>query len=203
MDTKQHTMICEDGREFPIGSISLVDLNESQSGIEKIYRDCGELIDPPLYEFDAGEVLGKVTKALDETMIEVKGNPEETAKRREIWDKHLEARGRMMAEQGRASQYIIMDGLKVSLPSDDTWIKRRAKRGLVIPETTMQDPDELLLYYKMHEILKTPGDVLRAQQEILILSASGAVKREAVEAAGDSFLRKLSDIGAGKANTDK
>lgn len=198
---KQHSFVTEDGREYPIRSISLMDFKEVENGIVAEWKERGEYPEIPTYQV---EIAGgdKISYPLSETLLDTP-DPIESARRKAAWAVYSEAMDRLAAEQSKALLAIILDGLDVQLPADDTWIARRKKRHIHIPENVLSDPDELLQYYKMSEILKTPGDIVGLQQEILILSSSGKVDRAAVEAAGDTFLRQLQDIGKGEGNTAK
>jgi hypothetical protein len=186
-------IVTEDGRVVPIRSISVIDLKDAELGIEAEYRERGEPIDPPKYYV---EVVGgdKVEHTLTDKNLEVAGNPEETDKRKTLWAAYEIATARMKADQGRTTSEIVMDGIDVELPLDNAWILRKKKRHIRVPE----DPDELLTYYKMTEILKTPRDLIVAQQEIILLSSSGTVSRKLVEAASAAFFRKIQDIGEGR-----
>lgn len=189
--------VAEDGRELPVRSISILDLQSAKTGLENEYRDRGEIMDPPTYDVT---LPGGVTvkHAVTEKNLEVQGNEAETARRKKEWAVYQEVQNRLDAEYGTISRDIFLDGLDVELPEDDTWIKRREKRHIEIPT----DPYDRLNYYKLTEILRTPGNLVKLQSEVILLSSSGGVKRSDIEAAGDSFLRDLFD-GAGEENNTK
>lgn len=186
----------EDGRKVPICSISLTDLKMAEIGIRQEYAERGEPIDPPTYEVKTvgGDVI---THFLDETCLEATGNPEETVRRKTAWLNHLDALSRMKAEIGAVTNDIFLDGIDVTLPEDKSWIEIKRKRHIRVPD----DPEEQLRAYKVGVILRTPRDFVLAQQAIIFLSSSGAVSMEALEAAGESFLRSISQIAAGPTNS--
>lgn len=179
------SVLSEDGTKVYIQAISLLELQKVEEGITAEYKAKGEPIDPPTYEVTTAGG-GKIKLPMNETNLEVEGNPQESAKRQLDWQMHQDALARMKNEIGSISTEIIMEGVLCDPPSEE-WIAKKRKRHIIIPE----DPDERLLYYKMTEILRTPGDIVKAQSEIMLLSSSGAVKREDIEAAGAMFLRQI------------
>lgn len=177
----------EDGQKVYIQSISMVELEKSEEGIRKEFLERGEPIEPPTYTV---KTVGKgsVELPMDETNLEVEGDEEETKKRKEAWFKHVQALARMKIETGQIANEIILEGVLVpeGEPSEE-WIRKRRRRHIEIPE----DPDELLMLYKMTEILKTPHDLLEAEKHIMILSSSGSLKPEDLAAAEESFQSAL------------
>lgn len=185
--------ITADGRKIPLKAISMLDLIEAQQNIEADFRTRGEPIDPPTYEVPVAGG-GKIRKPLTPDILIVEGNEEETRRRQEAWKAHQEALSRMNEEIGRVTQLIILDGVDVQLPADRSWIERRKRRYLNVPE---DDPDALLVYYKQHEVLVTPEEFLKVQNKIIVMSSSGAIPESAVEAAEAMFRNKIQEIAQG------
>lgn len=178
----------EDGQKVYIQAISLLELNKAEEGIRAEYKQRGEPIDPPKYTVrDAGG--GETHLPMNESNLEVAGDPDETEKRFALWNAHQDALSRLKVEIGAVTSEIIFEGIICDPPSE-AWIAKKKRRHIILPE----DPEELLQYYKMTEILKTPGDLVKAQEEIILISSSGAVRREDIEAAGDTFRRQIQDI---------
>lgn len=204
MDAKnnQNFVEMEDGRRFPIVSISLTDLNLCEIGIKADYKARGEPIDPPEVQVEiAGG--GTIPYQLTAQTLEIPGNLEETERRKVAWAKHIDAVERMEFEITQAKNNIILDGLSVELPADDGWIRRRERRGIRIPQEIKSDPDALLEYYKKHEIIKTVGDFVRVQKEIMLISSSGVLKRDKLDAASDAYFREIQNIADGGTDTSK
>lgn len=184
----------EDGRKVNICSISLADLKMAEIGIREEYKARGEPIDPPTYEtLTAGG--DKIKHVLDETCLVKKDDPEETTRRTMAWFAYQDALSRMQAEIGSVTNDIILDGIDEPLPADDSWVEKKKKRHINVPS----DPEGKLKAYKVGVVLRTPRDFLLAQQAIIFLSSSGSVSKEALEAAGESFLRSIQGIAAGPA----
>lgn len=185
---QRQVLVTEDGLEYPIRSISMLDLQAAKTGLENEYRARGEPIDVPTYEVTlTGGV--KVLHNLTEKNLVVAKDPAETKRRETAWAEYQAALGRMDAEYGAISRDIFLDGLDVELPSDESWIERRRRRHIEVPD----DLYARLNYYKMNEILRTPGNLVRLQEEVILLSSSGGVSRSEIEAAGDSFLSSIFD----------
>lgn len=198
--SNQHFVEMEDGRTYPIVSISITDLNLCEIGIKADYKARGEPIEPPEVQVEiAGG--GTIPYQLTAQTLEIPGNEDETKRRKELWAKHAEAVERMEIEITQAKNIIILDGLSVELPVDDAWMRRRERRGLHIPQEVKGDPDALLEYYKKHEIIKTIGDFIRVQKEVMLISSSGALTREKLDAASDAYFRELQDLTNGGADT--
>lgn len=179
----------EDGTKVFIKSISMLELQKVEEGVMREFRERGEPIDPPTYEVETAGG-GKLKLPMDASNLEVEGDPAESQRRQDLWRAHRLANERMRTEIGEISTEIIMEGIVCDMPSDE-WIAKKRKRHIQIPD----DPEELLALYKTIEIIRTPGDLVKAQQEIMILSGSGAISREDIEAAGATFLSKIQAIG--------
>lgn len=187
-EIERPSCITEDGRKVYIQSISMLEYSKVEEGVKREYVERGEPIDPPMYEVTTVGG-GKVKLPLDGKNLTVEDNEEETARRTLEWQSHINALNRMRAEVGAITQDIVLEGVLAIPPMDDAWIEKRRKRKIILPE----DPEELLKYYKMTEILRTPSDYILAQGAIMVLSSSGAIKQEDVDAAGASFLRQVQD----------
>ena len=180
----------EDGRKVYFNSISLMDISEAEKGIEQEYRERGEPIDPPTYTVEA--VGGaKITKELTKNNLLVDGDEVETERRMKAWAEHEVATNAMKEEIGTVTTEIILEAIEIDVTDEElqAWAEKKRKRRIKIPT----EKDELIKRYKMGELLRTPKDLLKAQGEIMVLSSSGAVTREAVEAAEDTFLRSLQE----------
>lgn len=181
----------EDGRKVHVRAISMVEMEEAERGLEKHFRAQNEPLDPPTYVVSVaggGEVPYPLTADILET-----SDPVETARRKEAWAAHVEAVNRFNAEKGRLIQEIILEGVDVDVPEDGVWEARMKRRYIEVPD----DPVLKRQKYLLTEILKTPDDWLNVQNEILILSSSGAIKREVVEAASATFRSQLFAVAEG------
>lgn len=175
----------DDGRKVYVKAISMVELEEAELGLEKHFRAQGEPLDPPTYIVTVaggGEIPYPLTADILET-----SDPVETERRKKAWAAYLDAVGRFNAEKGRLIQEIILEGVDMELPTDGAWEARMRRRYIEVPD----DPVLKRQKYLLTEVLKTPDDWLNVQNEILILSSSGAIKREAVEAASATFRGQL------------
>lgn len=186
----------EDGRKVYFQSISLMDISEAEKGIEQEYRERKEPIDAPTYTVEA--VGGaKITKELTKDNLLVEGNETETERRMKAWAEYEVATNAMKSEIGTVTTEIILDAIELDVTDEElqAWAEKKRKRHIKIPT----EKEELVKRYKMGELLRTPKDLLKAQGEIMVLSSSGAVTREAVEAAEDTFLRSLQEKANGQA----
>lgn len=194
-----NTFIADDGREIEFQAISLVDFENAQAGIKKDFLKRKERITPPTYKVVlAGG--GVAEHELTEDILEVVGDEEETNRRIAEWAEYKAATNKMNETIGLITTEIVLDGIVVKQEDVQEWAKRQRRRYIELPD----DPEKLTLEYKMNEVLKTPANLLRAQQEIIILSGSGAIRREDVEAASRSFhdsVQKISERSAGEMDT--
>lgn len=177
----------EDGRKVFIKSISMLELEEAEQGLEKHFRAQNEPLDPPTYTVEVAGG-GEVEYPLTADILEVEGNPKETARRKAEWAAYADAVFRFEAEKGRISQEIILEGIDIEVPEDGAWEARMKRRYIEVPE---DDPVLKRQKYILTEILKTPDDWLTVQAEILLISSSGAIRREDVEAASATFRSQL------------
>ncbi len=183
--TERPFIYTEDGRMVYVKSISLLELTEAEQGLEKHFRAKGEPLDPPNYTVKVaggGELDYPLTADILET-----DDPEETERRKTAWAAHVDAVGRYNAENGRNTQKIILEGVDADVPADGIWEARMRRRYIEVPD----DPILKRQKYLLTEVLKTPEDWMRAQNEILLISSSGAIQREAVEAASATFRSQL------------
>lgn len=178
---KLHTFTTDSGVEVTIAPISLVTLELSEQGLLQSYKDRGEPLDPPVYEYDlpGGE---KQTAKHDETTLR-------TDEDRAAWKAHIEAKERYERELSELRERIIyLDGV-INEPKDDAWEAKQRKRYIRIPE----DPDGKRLHWIKTELLKTASDIVEATSSIMELSSSGVVSREQIQAHKRSFLRSLQE----------
>lgn len=196
LETERPFIMTEDGRTVFVKSISMLEMEEAERGLEKFFRDQGEPLDVPTYTV---EVVGggEVPYPLKPEVLEVE-DPEETGRRKAAWEAHQDAVARFEAEKGRIMQEIILEGIDIEMPDDGVWEARMRRRYIEIPE----DPVLKRQKYILTEVLKTPDDWLNAQNEILIVSSSGAIDREAVEAASATFRSQLFAITEKGSSTD-
>jgi hypothetical protein len=178
MEAKKHIYVTVNGREIEYQAISLDALRLSWNGIEKQYRERGEPIDPPTYEFETGSGA-KITEPHDATTIDT---PEEHEK----WDKHQDALGRMQYDKSLMQmKYILEDGIpSIQLPEDDNWTEKHKRRMIDIPT----DPVKLREFYITSEVLKSNADMAGIVAAVMLLSQQGKVEEAALETALDSFL---------------
>lgn len=177
MEAKKHIYVTVNGREIEYQAISLDALRLSWNGIEKQYRERGEPIDPPTYEFETGSGA-KITEPHDATTIET---PEEHEK----WDKHQDALGRMQYDKSLMQmKYILEDGIpSIQIPDGDNWLEKHKRRMIDIPT----DPVKLREFYITSEVLKTPDDIAGITASVMLLSQEGKVDEAALETALESF----------------
>lgn len=178
MDVKKHVYITVNGREVEYQAISLDTLRLSWAGIEKQYRERGEPLDPPSYEFSTGSGA-KITEPHDATTPK---NEQEQA----AWDAYIDATNRLQFEKSQMQmQYIWDDGLaSLQLPEDDSWLEKHRRRLVEIPD----EPDKLREFYISAEVLKSNADIAGITASVMLLSQQGKVDEAALETALDSFL---------------
>jgi hypothetical protein len=184
--------VCEDGRKIPLQAISMLEMTEIERGVEADYRERGEPVDQPTYE--ATTVGGDViTYPLTEDSLVVDGNEEETAKRKEAWERYIDTTERMKAEITQITmQMIIEDGIVVKeIPEE--WKTKMARRKVRLPS----NPEDLRTFYIMSQYLRTPMDIAGVQLQIIQISSSGVLKDTELEAAKDAFFRSLQETSEG------
>jgi hypothetical protein len=169
------------GEKVEYGPIALDDLQLAQNAVEEEYRSRGEPIDPPTYEVD---ILGGEKEYHPHTEETIKDAPEEEEV---AWREHKEALTRMQDSIQERTALIFLDAIKVQLPKDDKWIKRRKQ---LFNENIPEDEEERLLHYVNNVLLKTPADKNGLMENILELSMSGAPE-EVMQAYKDLFRRQM------------
>ena len=174
MTQKNHVFTSISGREIPIMPISPAKLMRAEIGIEKAFRKKGLPIDPPTYTVEVAGG-GIEEHVLDDSSIE-SGDPEETKRRQEAWDAHVEAITEMHAEQLRVTKKIVLESIDIPLPEDDSWIKEQEELYIEVPE----DPYERWIHWLETEVLLAQ-DINEIVLEIMVLSGTGLVSEEDIE----------------------
>lgn len=188
--------VTSDGLQVPIAPISLIEMDLAEAGLRQDFLDQGEPLDPPSYTVQTVGG-GEEIHFHDETTLEVPGDEVKTAENLKAWEAHIEALKRHNAERSVIQSNIILDGLQVELPEDDAWEIRQRSYHIRIPV----DPIEKRRHYIQTVILKTPDDLMRLMEQVMILSTQGVVSEEAVKAAVNTFRGAVPGIGKG--NTKK
>ena len=183
----------ESGVVVHVRPIALDDMNMIEDNLKADYRKRGKPIDPPEIEVEVAGG-GKAKRPLTKTTL-VTPDEAETARRAELWAAHQAALDELSTEYGQIMLEYVLDGVDEPLPEDPSWQTKFKRWKYVIPE----DPFELELFYKKHVLLKTPGDFIHAQQEVMLISSSGTLDRKRIEAQMDAFFR---DIQARAAKMD-
>lgn len=177
MDVKKHVYITVNGREVEYQAISLDALQLSKRGLERAYRERGEPIDPPTYEFETGSGA-KIKEPHDATTPKT---PEEQT----AWDAYIDATNRLDAENAKVNmRFILDDGLpQIKLPDDTNWQEKYKARYIDIPT----DPIELRDFYITNEILQTRPDIDQFYVTVMVLSQYGKVDPDVLEARLELF----------------
>lgn len=175
----------QDGRKVHIKTISVMDVSEAEGNIRAEYA---ERVKVPQYQtITAGGAV--LYHDLNEKILVVEGDEEETKRRQMVWAEHINTVNEMEAEIAKTTLAIIMDGIDESPPDD--WIAQRKARHLSVPGKDIPE-DEKILFWKTAVLLRNNvADILEGQTEILVLATSGAATREDIEAAGSIFPDQL------------
>lgn len=178
------------GEKVEYGPIALDDLQLAQNVVKQEYLDKGEPIEVPTYQV---EILGSTKeKPLFETHPHTEKTIENgTDEEKEAWKDHINAVERMQDDVESRTSLIFLDAIKVELPKDDKWAKRRKR---LFNENIPEDKEEKLLHYVNKVLLKTPADKNGIMQEIFDLSMSGAPE-EVKQAYKDLFRRQVEQTG--------
>lgn len=169
------------GTVVPILPVATQYLGLISQAVEREFRARAEPLDPPTYVSDAETVTGeKLSYPHTEETLET-DDPEETARNRAAWAAHQDALARkntVLIE--RTMEYLLLEGVALDVPEDETWIKRARRWGLEIPE----DPDDLKVLYLTTQVMRTPEDIKEIARAIMALSIRGTdpAKVAAVEA---------------------
>lgn len=173
--SKSMIFVTDAGLEIQYEPASALQIEMSEQGIRKQFKDDGASIDAPTYEVETAGG-GKQTFFHDEKTLE-------TDEQKEAWKNYQEDSARMSAEIVRVRNEILFDSILVGLPSDSTWETRQRKRYITVPD----DPDEKRRHYIQTEILRTVNDVYGITEKIMVATLSGAVPEEAIQAASATF----------------
>lgn len=176
----------ESGLKIHVRAIELDGLNLIDEGARKYYRNLGEPVDPPTIEVKTAGG-DKVKRPLTERNLTVENDPEETERRQALWDAHLAALNKVAVEIGRVSAEYLLDGIDEQLPEDDGWARKLEHWHFEIPD----DPVLREIVYKQRVLIKTPVDFARMQAEIMMISSSGTMDREEIDAQIASFFRDI------------
>lgn len=186
MTKEGHIYITLSGLEVPIKPISPTKLMKAEIGVEKTFKDRGEPIDTPTYDVETAGG-GKETFDLDEDSILIPDDEEETTKRQADWDAHQDALKRLKKEQYDVTRTIVLKAIDLQLPEDETWIKEQKELYIEVPDK----PHERWYHWLETEILH-PTDIINLIAQILVLSATGIMPEEDVDAAVALFRRDVS-----------
>ncbi len=183
---KANVFITLGGTLVPIKPISPTKLMKAEIGVEKSFKKRNEPIDVPIYKVETAGG-GHESFELDADSILVPDDEKETAKRQADWDAHLDATERLKKEQYDITKRIVLNAIDLKLPKDESWIKDQEDLYIEVPE----DPRERWNHWLETEILH-PTDVINLIAQILMLSATGILPDEEVEAAVNLFLDSVS-----------
>jgi hypothetical protein len=189
---RKHIYTTVNGLEVEYQAISLDALTLSKRGIERKFRERGEILTPPTYTIKTagGATLQEPHDA------ETDKAPEEQA----AWDEYVATQARLDAEQTAiVMRYILDDGLLVQLPQDDAWKRKHEARFIELPT----DPVELRDYYIMMEILPTKEDVQALTMSVLMLSENGRVDPDALDARLEMFRGRIQRAAAKRIDAAK
>jgi hypothetical protein len=143
----------------------------------------GKPVDPPTYEipFFGGATDTYIHNA---TTLDVKDNPEQTAKNHEAWDAHQKALAEFrIAERTLVSQFVMEDSV-TDFPPDDSWVSRAKKRHVKVPD----DPIERKVAWLKVEVFDSWDEFWRLVNQCIQLSNSYNVGTKAeVSAAMEPF----------------
>ena len=178
---KRHIYETVNGREVEYRAISLDAWKMSQRGLERVYRERGEPLDPPTYTIKTASG-SEIYEPHDETTDK---NPDEQA----AWDAYKNAQARLDGEINTLlMRYVIDDGMaSIVLPSDASWQDKYKARYIDVPT----EPQELRDFYITTEVLPTTADVQSITASILLLSEQGKVDPDALEARLDMFRSRM------------
>lgn len=163
------------GLEVHYEPASALQIEMSEQGIRKAYKERGASIEPPTYEV---ETVGGGTQVFQHDKDTIKTDEQKAA-----WEKYLVDSAEMEIEIINTRNAILMDAILVDLPADGAWEARQKKRYIQIPD----DPDEKRSHYIQTEVLKTVNDAYGITEKIMIATLSGAVPEAAIEAASATF----------------
>lgn len=169
------------GEQIEYGPILLEDLQLAQNAVEREFREHGEPLDPPTYEVD---VLGGEKEYHSHTAETI---AEASDEEKEQWRLYLDAKQRLGTATEERTALIFLEAMKVELPEDDSWIKRRKR---LFNDEIPEDAEQRLLYYVNKVLLKTPADRNGIVEAILDLSMSGT-SEEVKQAYKDLFRRQM------------
>lgn len=179
------TYTTERGMTIELLPTSQLLLSMIRGGVRREFLDAKEPIDVPTYS--SKTVAGDVQKfPLDEKSLEVKGDAEETERRKAAWAAHQDAIQRMWAEERRrVMRYQFSEGIVAEIP--DTWDARMKKLGVEVPE----DPDERKVFYIMTELLPTMPEMMDVVIRLTALANRATLSQEMLEAAEATFRSSL------------
>jgi hypothetical protein len=162
--------------------MSFVKQGKIKQGLELDYRERGEPLDTPKVEV---AVFGDETIEVDlsEANIEVEDNPEETARRKELWAAHIDALGRLKKDLKEAENNQLFKAILTQLPEDESWIAEQKALHIRVPE----DPEKRRQHYIETEVLTSMEDIVEINSLIFTKSAVRTVGAEDLAVAKDSF----------------
>ena len=178
----ENIYITVEGRAIPYKPISFTKRDLIKNGLEEEFRERGEPLDPPVIET---EVYGgdKIEQELTDGMLVVEGDEEESARRKALWDAHIDAKDRYEKELSKSLNHLTMSAILIDLPEDDKWIAEQKKLHIRIPENA----DKLREHYIQTEILTSLEDVFEINSLIFEKSAVRDLNYGEVAAAKASF----------------
>ena len=191
-----------DGKILNVAPLSLMVLEAIEEGVENEFRSEGKLIDHPTYTLETAGG-GEEEHLHDKESAEEFGVEED-------WQKFVETTEELDAVQNdRRTRYVLLEGItNFPLPDDDAWIKRQQKYGVSdIPKyddyvnLSEDEYDDLLIYYRTTEVMKTPHDTGEASLRILSLTYHG-VDEGVISKMEESFRDRYSGRGRGVQETD-
>lgn len=122
-------------------------------------------VDPPTYRFE--DVTGDFIEAPhdEETIKDERTTPEEKA----AWVAYEAEKARLVKIHNEEMiRLCFLQGIKLQLPEDDSWLDTHRYLGADIPE----EPHDLRLYWLFTEVVKTEYDIYELTRKIM--SAAGA-----------------------------
>lgn len=151
----------------------------------------------PKYEIHT-EIVDE-THLMDETCLEVPGDPEETLRRQRVWAEYQRARS--VTESILTNKLLeVIVSESVILDDDEPsgeWINRRKRIFGNVPD----DPIDLKVYYVLRELVRTPSEVEAFITRVLRLSEIDEEKLLQAEA---SFRRSMEGrVGSNSAGTER
>lgn len=172
----------------PVGHDLITNLIKT---IEKRYRDRGEPLDPPTYEFEAEGGITMVAPH-DETTVS-------TLEEKAAWDAHVDALSRLAQEQNEGTlRTLCLRGVRFNPEGEEyrQWLEEEAFIG-ALPEGDLERRYRFIrsnLIVTVHDL--PDSDKLKLTETAILLGFKGATK-EQIAQMREMFRRQVGDAGRG------